>query len=38
METVTVFMFEGLQKLLQMVTAVMKWKYTSFLEEKLWQT
>ena len=35
METVTVFMFEGLQKLLQMVTAAMKLKDVSSLEEKL---
>ena len=38
METVTDFIFEGLQKSLQMVAAAMKWKDTSFLEEKLWQT
>ena len=38
METVTDFIPEGLQKSLQMVTTAMKWKDTSFLEEKLWQT
>ena len=37
METVRDFVF-WVPKLLQMVTAVMKWKDTSSLEEKLWPT
>ena len=36
-ETVRDFIFWG-SKSLQMVTAAMKWKDTSFLEEKLWPT
>ena len=38
METVTAFIFLGLQKSLQMVTAAKKLKDTCSLEEKLWQT
>ena len=35
METLTEFIFMG-PKILQMVTAAMKWKDTCSLEEKLW--
>ena len=38
METVRDFIFGGLQKSLQMVTAAMKLKNTYSLEEKLWPT
>ena len=38
METVTEFILGGAPKLLQMVTAAMKLKDTSPLEEKLWPT
>ena len=37
-ETVTDFLFFGLQKSLQMVTRAMKLKDACSLEEKLWQT
>ena len=37
METLTEFIFMG-PKILQMVTAAMKWKDTCSLEEKLWPT
>ena len=38
METVRDFSFFGAPKSLQMVTAVMKLKYSCSLEEKLWKT
>ena len=38
MDTVTDFFWEGAPKSLQMVTATMKLKDTSSLEEKLWPT
>ena len=37
-ETVSDFIFFGLQKLLQMVTAAIKLKHTYSLEGKLWPT
>ena len=37
-ETVSDFIFLGLQKSLQMVTAAMKLKDSCSLEEKLWET
>ena len=38
METATDFIFGGAPKSLQMVTAAMKLKDTSFFKEKLWHT